>query len=72
MSDRFCRVPVTAEVNRFQTKVRGDKDFTAGRRAKNGTVVANAEPQGSRGGTERGGLGADGLDQGKFAGGAGW
>jgi hypothetical protein len=35
-------MPGTAEVNRFQAKVRGDKDFISGTRPKNGTVVANA------------------------------
>jgi hypothetical protein len=72
MADGFRRVPVATEVDSFQREVGSDADLVAGFGTEDGAIVANAEAQGSRSGAEGGGLGADGLDQGKFAGGAGW
>jgi len=66
----FRRVPV-AEVGAFEGEVGADAEFVAGFGAEDGTVVTDADAQGSRGEAE--GCGADGLDQGKLAGnGAGW
>ena len=72
MADGFRRVPVATEVDALQGEVGSDADLLAGFGTEDGAIVANAEAHGPRSGAEGGGLGADGLDQGKFAGGAGW
>src|SRR5581483_9433969 len=42
MAYRISRMPLLAEVNSLQSKVRGDKRFVSARQSKEGAIVADA------------------------------
>ncbi len=42
MANRISRMPLLAEVNPLQNKVRGDKRFVSARQPKDGAIVADA------------------------------
>ena len=64
MADRLGRMQVAAEVPPFEGKVGGDKHFTAGRRAQNRAIVADAERDRLVAGSE---IAANLLDQGQLS-----